>query len=149
MENTVESDYILPVTFTIGNSYLAWGILCLTMAAGMAVIMLLKGFEHADKEFYIGILLIIMLGFCGVKLIAKKFNCIVIAAVNQVIAKSIFGKPKCILWTEIETITLVKKGFEVKSSNEQILIPFEIKQWELLLEILEDHARDENFIGFD
>jgi len=56
-----------------------------------------------------------MLGLCGVKLTAGKFNCIIIAGENQLIVKSMFGKPKCIPLTEIETITLGKKASMLKA----------------------------------
>jgi hypothetical protein len=137
--------------FIMNTSFIIWGIIGLAMAIACAVSLVIGFAIHSIGDFYICIALILSFIFCGIKLIVNGYKLRFVVDDHQMICKTILGKYKCILWKDIDNVTLEKSpaSIVVNSLQQTISVPLTLKNWEVLLEIIEDHVADDKFIGFD
>jgi len=70
---------------------------------------------------------------------------------DKIEAKSVNGEVKTILWKEISSVTLSKTppALIVKGQHEIVEIPLKLKNWELVLETMEDKLSDDKFLNFN
>ena len=146
MDDQVE----LPLIFTKPNSLAIWGAVSLLLALVFAILIVNGAAIHSRKDLFSGITLIVLETFCGFKLLLERFAFKIIATQDQLISKSLLGNVTAITWVEINSVTLEQKPASLKIKSDQQMIPvsLKIKNWETLLEILEDKVSDEKFFGF-
>lgn len=132
------------------KSLFIWGIISLVMVVGFAY----AGFfshNFFGKEFYSWILLILMFTTCGIKMLVEYYNNIFLVDEGGIKSLKILGNGIEILWKDVTAVELVKvkSSIVVKSQEQRITIPLKTKDWDLLLEMLEDEVAEEKFIGFE
>lgn len=140
-----------PIRFIMNKSYVWWGILGLIMAIGFLIIGLLNSYSKNNKDFYSWILLVLAMAFCGMRLLLNAYKLRIAITDEEIVAKDLSGKTKRIFWKDINCVHLEKSeaAIIISSPSEKIEIPLKMKNWELILSLLEDRVPDDKFSGFD
>lgn len=141
----------LSLKFITNRSYVIWGIIGLIMGIWFAIIVIIGNNTDAKTAPYSGIALVLGLFFCGIKLLINGLSQRLFVNDDKIEVKSITGKIKTILWKDIISVTLSKKppALIIKSQYETIQISLKLKNWELVLETMEDKLSDDKFLDFN